>query len=585
MDDNNILNFKHARFGMFIHWGLYAIPGGRWKGKRMDYIGEWIQSHFCIPNAEYAELAEQFNPMYFNANDWVKCAKDAGMSYIVFTAKHHDGFAMYHSRVSSYNIVEATPFGRDVLRELAYACKQHDMKLGIYYSHCLDWHDPDGADPGPDPSKNFRMPWGNNWDYQDFDKKDFSRYFRNKAMPQIRELLTEYGPVFLMWFDFSLQISNEQCTELRELVKSLQPDCLINGRIGHNMGDFGCLGDNQMPVGNTGYPLESANTLNHSWGYKKDDHNWIDAPTLIGNLLSTIEKDVNFLLNIGPRADGRFPEASLDILSELGIWRKNNKFSVQGNGPNPFPQTFSWGWCLSLGNTLQFFIKNSRREITVFGVRSNVKFCNCKFRQDGTKLCINLPLHEDELPFPVTVEFAEKPLIDQVLTLQDGVLILSPVTGEIICGTTEGKWGENVSFGPAAEVFTEDDKCFLSDDGTLTQWHHPGDGINWTLNIPEAGTYEINVITTNRLHSSPWVGNRIIKLEFAGQIIEKELKSDQMLDSAYYSSAVSRLGVIDLSMSVGETFKFTTQTITNSKAIDMNLTSIEITKKKGDRKT
>lgn len=578
MDDKSTLNFKHARFGMFIHWGLYAIPSGRWKGKRMDYIGEWIQSRFRIPNAEYSKLTEEFNPLHFDADEWVKCAKDTGMAYIVFTAKHHDGFAMYHSKVSRYNIVDATPFGRDVLRELAYACKRHDMKLGIYYSHCLDWHDPDGADPGPKNAANFRMPWGNNWDFQDFDTKDFSRYFYNKAIPQIKELLSEYGPVFLLWFDCPLQITREQCIELRSMVKSLQPDCLINGRIGYDLGDFGSLADNKIPEGNTGFPLESANTLNHTWGFKKDDHNWDDAKTLVGNMLDTIEKDVNFLLNIGPRADGRFPDASLDILNEAALWRKHNNAMIQYTEPNPFPQKFPWGWCLQFGNTLQFFVRDIRTEITISGLSGKIKDCNFPYKQSNDKLQINLPERNDELPIIATVEFEEPPKISQALTLQDDTLILSPVTGKLIHGLATENNSSEIKFGAAAEIIMEKSECSLSQSGALTQWHHPGDGICWMICISEPGTYEIQLTTTNRCHSVAWTGKRVVRLEFAGQSIEKELKADRKLDSEYYPGAVSNLGVIELSAPEQGMLALTSQKITGKEAVHINLTSVEIIK-------
>ena len=577
MNYKNTVDFQRAKFGLFIHWGLYAIPGGRWKGECTDYVGEWIQAKFRIPNEQYARLAEEFNPQDFNADEWVKCAKEAGMAYLVFTAKHHAGFAMYRSRVSRYNIVDATPWKRDVLRELADACRRHEMKLGIYYSHCLDWHEPDGGDPGPDSRKNFGMSWGNDWDFPDHAKKDFARYFTNKALPQIRELLTEYGRIFLLWLDCPLQITSNQAEELRNLVHELQPDCLVSGRIGHGMGDFGSLGDNQSPVGQSRIALESANTINHTWGYKRDDHNWRCARELIGGLLASNEKNVNYLLNVGPRADGKFPEASLDLLSEIAMWRKTQHVIVQGTGGNPFPQAFPWGYCTTLGRILQFFVMDKRHEINISGLRNRVKSCNMPFRQEGTMLHIHLPdEREDDLPITVKIETVGEPEIDPILTPQDGVLQLSPAQGEIIIGNVTEKLNTGLELGPAAEHLTNEPVCHLDPTGALTQWHHPGDGIGWNIAIREAGTYEFQVVTENRRHSAAWIGARTVRIEFAGQTLEGCLHEDETLSSSYYAKNVSKIGTLKLTGKEYGKLKLFNCKIDVPDAINMNLTAIRI---------
>src|SRR5450759_2976442 len=190
MNNQRVLWLQDARFGLFIHWGLYSVLSGDWKGKRMEYLGEWIMSKFRIPNAEYSQLARQFNPQAFDADEWVRLAKATGMRYLVFTAKHHEGFAMYHSKCDPYNIVDATPFGRDPLKELAEACQRHGLTLGLYYSQDLDWHEPNGGDPGPDVVDNFGMSWGNDWDFPNYPVKNYAQYFNAKVKPQIRELLT-----------------------------------------------------------------------------------------------------------------------------------------------------------------------------------------------------------------------------------------------------------------------------------------------------------------------------------------------------------------------------------------------------------
>jgi alpha-L-fucosidase len=207
--------FREAKFGLFIHWGLYAIPAGEWKGQPIAGIGEWIMNRAKIPAVEYAELAKQFNPVKFDAEAWAQMAQDAGMKYLVITSKHHDGFAMYHSLVSKYNVYDATPWHRDPLAELAAACARHHIKFGFYYSQAQDWHEPNGA--------------GNTWDFGPDDKKDFDQYLRGKAEPQVKELLTNYGPICLIWFDTPRMMdTNDRGQRFIDIVKATQPATLID---------------------------------------------------------------------------------------------------------------------------------------------------------------------------------------------------------------------------------------------------------------------------------------------------------------------------------------------------------------------
>jgi len=312
--------FKQAKFGMMIHWGLYSLPAGEWRGERMEDIGEWCQQYFRIPNAEYHKLAGIFNPILFNAEEWVKLAKDAGMQYMVFTSKHHEGFAMYHSKVSKFNIVDATPFGRDVLAELAEACYKHNLKLGLYYSQELDWSEPNGG--GYTSGKTWcggKGYWTNNWDFPDDDHKDFTQCFEDKIKPQVKEILTGYGDLCLIWFDTPGVITPAQSDELYALVKQYQPECLVNSRIGNGRGDYGSAGDNEILDDDKGGMLfETPATLNDTWGYKSFDNNWKDAQTVkrIKNHLN--ERGVNYLLNVGPDYLGRIPAPAVKILQEVG---------------------------------------------------------------------------------------------------------------------------------------------------------------------------------------------------------------------------------------------------------------------------
>src|SRR2546425_2067 len=276
--------FREAKFGLFIHWGLYAIPAGEWKGKPIPGIGEWIMNRAQIPVKEYEKLAAQFNPVKFDADAWVKTAREAGMRYIVITSKHHDGFALFHSKASKYNVVDATPFKRDILKELAAACARQKMRLGFYYSQAQDWHEPDGA--------------GNTWDFGPDEKKDYDKYLRGKAEPQVRELLTNYAPVCLIWFDTPRMMTPERSQRFVDIVRSLQPDCLIDGRLGltGKEGDYRSTGDNVVPDQASEEAWETPATINHTWGYKKDDHDWKRPGEIVFKLLDIVSKGGNYLL-------------------------------------------------------------------------------------------------------------------------------------------------------------------------------------------------------------------------------------------------------------------------------------------------
>ena len=311
--------FKQAKFGMMIHWGLYSLLGGEWQGERMEDIGEWCQQYFRIPNAEYHQLAKVFNPVLFDAEEWVKLAKDAGMQYIVFTAKHHEGFAMYKSEVSGFNIVDATPFKRDVLKELSDACRKYGIKLGLYYSQEIDWSEKNGG--GYTSGKTWcggKAYWTNNWDFPDDGNKDFTECFEKKIKPQVKEILTKYGEICLIWFDTPGVITPAQSDELYEMVKKYQPDCLVNSRIGNGRGDYTSAGDNEIPEDDKGEMLfETPATLNDTWGYKSFDNNWKDADTVIKIRNHLNKRGINYLLNVGPDDQGRIPAPAAKILREV----------------------------------------------------------------------------------------------------------------------------------------------------------------------------------------------------------------------------------------------------------------------------
>jgi alpha-L-fucosidase len=312
--------WRAARFGMFIHWGLYAIPAGQWKGQTIPGIGEWIMHRARIPVAEYEKLAEQFNPTQFDPAAWVSLAKRAGQKYLVITAKHHDGFCMFDTELTSYNIVDATPFGRDPMKELAAECARQGVRLCFYYSQTQDWHHPNGD--------------GNDWDY-DEATKDFDGYIEEYVKPQVRELLTNYGPIGLIWFDTPKRLSVAQSRSLLDLVHTLQPACLVNGRLGNALGDYAEAGDNRIPDGVVDVDWETPATINDTWGFRSDDHNWKSVPELIHKLVDITSKGGTYLLNVGPTAEGVIPQPSVERLVAMGEWLQVNGESIYGTCPGP----------------------------------------------------------------------------------------------------------------------------------------------------------------------------------------------------------------------------------------------------------
>ena len=568
--------FRDARFGMFIHWGLYSLLGGRWQGQTMDYIGEWIQSRYRIPSAEYAKLAEQFNPVAFDADAWAQSAADAGMSYVVLTTKHHEGFALFASKASPFNVVDATPFARDVFAELAAACRRHGLKVCLYYSQCLDWHELDAADDVASRGSNFGMDWGNAWDWPDASKKDVTRYLRNKVYPQLKELLTNYGEIFYIWFDCPFVLTREQTSELREYVRSLQPQTLVNSRIGHGLGDFDTFGDNQMVADRASLPGEVAMTLNDTWGFKWDDHNWKSGYQVACDLAQTISCDANLLLNIGPRGDGRFPDVSRDVLRELGEWRRRTGFAIRGAGPNPFPQAFAWGWCTQApGNVLQLVLrKDWTNDLELCGLRSRVLSGTAPFRQEGMRLIVKVQPVTDAMPRVVRLVLEGRPSVDETLMPQNGRLILMPTLGRVL-PAARPQTGEPVSLGAAGERLGAD-VCRVTARGALTAWHHPGDAIAWNVRIPEEGRYRVSVWTESWAHSRPWAGDRRVRVEMGPCSVEADLVKSQELPHTAYDSAISDVG--ECVLAAGEGTVRVSTVLAGSEARFFDLTRVVLTR-------
>jgi len=399
--DQRMQWWREARFGMFIHWGVYSVPAGTFRGNQIGRIGEWIMNRGKIPVLEYKKFAEQFNPVLYDADTWVKAAKDAGMKYIVITSKHHDGFALFDSKASTWDIADATPYKKDLLKPLAEACRKYGIKLGFYYSQAQDWVNPGGAAARRPASEGWANPdssmidaytkeHGGHWDPAQMTKP-MSQYIDEVAVPQVRELLTNYGKIDLIWWDTPTDMTDDFASKLNDALK-LQPGIITNDRLKrpNYPGDYKTP-EQRIPNLSEldGKDWETCMTMNETWGYKSYAHDWKSTQTLIRNLIDIASKGGNYLLNVGPKADGTFPQESIDILKGMGEWMKVNGESIYGTKACPLG-LFTWG-----RGTIKENGKNTTLYLSVFDWPKDGKLLvpglsnkiiSAKFLTTGTKL-------------------------------------------------------------------------------------------------------------------------------------------------------------------------------------------------------
>ncbi len=476
--------WREARFGMFIHWGLYAIPAGEWEGEQIPGISEWIMARAGIPVNEYEKLAEEFNPVKYNAEAWVQLAKNAGMKYIVITSKHHDGFAMFHSKASEYNIVDATPFGRDPLKELAEACKRNDMRLGFYYSQAQDWHEPGGT--------YWNIEQGApHWD-SGLEREPLMNYMEDKAVPQVREILENYGGLDILWWDTPRGMTEEAALALKE-VADAYPMILQNNRLYRPWpGDFSTPEQHVPPTG-LEYDWEVCMTMNTSWGYKHYDQNWKSAENLIRMLVDIASKGGNLLLNVGPTAEGEIPGPSIERLEAMGKWMEKNGESIYGTAASPFFK-LPWGRCTRLdqeGGTLLYlhvFDWPEDRELKVPGLEARVRKIyllsdpdlKLSSRRSGQDLLIKLP---EEAPDPVNsvVVLETRGAImvtSNMPTLKDGEVVLTAEFADI----------HNPGYGTHAQLEGQ------GREAVITHWVDPRARLEWLFHNPVPGTYLVKAM-------------------------------------------------------------------------------------------
>jgi alpha-L-fucosidase len=505
--DSKMEWWSKARFGMFIHWGVYSVPAGVYNGIQDKSLGEWIMHNQKIPVATYQAYAKSFNPVDYDPERWVQIAKAAGMKYIVITTKHHDGFAMFNSKASDWNIVQRTPYGKDVIKMLADACRKYNMKLGFYYSQANDWNNPGGAAAG------------GHWD----PKQDgsFDDYIDRVAIPQIKEILNNYGDVAELWWDVPTGMTPARAAKFLPLLKD-HPNLITNDRLGGEVpGDLSTPEQYIPPTGVAGRYWEACMTMNDTWGFKSTDHNWKSSKTLIRNLVDISSKGGNYLLNVGPQSNGLFPDPIINILSDMGNWMNINSESIYGTSASPF-RVLPWGRCTTKQGTngnyilyLHVFNWPANGKLLVPGLENQVVSAKLlansnvltgKKAVDGFMLTVPATALDDNSTV-IKLEIKGEPKIAPYIQSvdADGSFTLSPLMADL----------HNAAGGKPIIVEGRN-------EANLGTWTDPSSSASWRINVVKPGTYAIEA------NVSAHDDGNMINVALGDQTVKTEIKATGM---------------------------------------------------------
>jgi alpha-L-fucosidase len=517
--------FREARYGMFVHWGIYSLLGR----------AEWVMHNEEIPKDEYRKLAAGFNPVKFDADHWAQVMEDSGMKYLVITAKHHDGFAMFKSHCSDYNIVDATPFDRDPMAELAEACGKRNIKLCFYYSHVQDWYE---HRVGWDYPKLGRE--GNNWhSISEDDAATFAEYYERKCKPQIRELLTQYGPTGLLWFDTPIFFTKEQALDLSSFIRGIQPDCLINGRIlGKQLYperipdiDYEGMGDNEVPPLPSGIDWEAPMTSCNGWGYRDPQTTeWKDKELLLRHLIRMSASGGNYLLNIGPSPEGELPEPGVERFRYIGEWLRSNGESIYGTSGNPFGYDFEWGTATSKPGRVYLHVTgNPSGSIVMNGLESKVE--TARFLSDQTSESLVLTASFDEAlesnRLSIALPASLPDPVDAVIALDiDGEVQVERPTSQLADGRISLP-GALATIHKAHSSSTTE----VQANGIIGGWFDADDWVEWEFKVIMPGDYIAALVQRADFWGKhKWdVGHRLT-IEIAGTSLQVVTSDEGAID-------------------------------------------------------
>jgi alpha-L-fucosidase len=469
--------WRHARFGLFVHWGVYAVPGGSYQGKREPYYAEWLMLRAKIPCGEYRTYANAFTAERYDPRAWVAAARDAGMNYLVITTKHHDGFTLFDSKVNDWTVTRSSPYGRDALAELVEACRDAKMPIGFYYSQAQDWMNGGAAT-------------GGFWDAS--QKRDMDAYVDGVVIPHLRELLTNYGPdaPAILWWDTPVGMDENRARRIEDEVRRLRPDLIMNNRL--YIGHTGDILTPEQRIPTAGYPgrdWETCMTMNKTWGFAHDDEEWKSTDELVRNLVDVVSKGGNYLLNVGPDAHGAIPAASLDRLAAIGRWMKVHGESIVGARGVLLDDATQWGRCTTRDLTLYAHVTNWPDDgvitlpptVTATSARTlHAPEQALRIERDDAGVRIHLPARPEGLPVTVVAITLTQPMPDVQLPLcrvdAEHALSLPAASGELFNVRDEDVIPTTVLGGKEA---------------TITYWKNPDEACRWRGRVPRAGTYRV----------------------------------------------------------------------------------------------
>ncbi|WP_139959446.1 alpha-L-fucosidase [Flavicella sediminum] len=475
--------FDESNFGMFIHWGLFSNLGGVWNDKTYYGIGEWIMNPRMagIPVADYKKIANDFNPTEFDAKKIAQLAKDAGMKYIVITSKHHEGFAMFDSKVSDFDIVDASPFGRDPMHELSNACHELGLGFGFYYSHNQDWTTPGGA-RGPKTDANGK-------------EATFKDYFYNKCKPQVKEICTNYGQIDFVWFDTPGDMKKEYVVELAAMVRELQPKAMMCSRVGYGLGDYASVGDMEVPTKRINGLWETCDTNNDSWSYAWYDNNFKSPKVILSRLVETVARGGSYLFNVGPNNLGTVPEIGAEFLRETGKWLKRYPQVVYDADPSPWEYKLPWGDVTTKDNAMFLAVSDwpTDGKLYVPGVKTKIKSAKI-LNPEGKSVKIKFTQTKDNwVVFDVPFKAPEKLISIIELTSKTKVAVDDKELGIYPNRETEliTEFG-NVSNAEQKNIRWMEKFGEWKHANQVGNWEKNGQ-VTWDVNVQKAGYYYVNL--------------------------------------------------------------------------------------------